>query len=219
MTPTLETGRSVAVAGATGLVGRAVVRHLLADPSVARVVALVRRPVSQPAHPKFEAAVVDFDRLPEHDALLAVDQVVCALGTTIKQAGSRERFRQVDFGYPFELARIGVRQGARHFLLVSALGADRGSTFFYNRVKGELEAALRALPYRSLTVLRPSLLLGNREEFRLGEEVASRLGFLAPPKYKPVEAEAVAKALAKAARADLPGVRVIESKAIRELAA
>jgi uncharacterized protein YbjT (DUF2867 family) len=212
-------GRTVAIAGATGLVGRATVRLLLADPTVERVTALVRRPISQPAHPKFHAAVVDFDRLAECDDLLAVDQVVCALGTTIKQAGSRERFRQVDFGYPFELARIGVRQGARHFLLVSALGADAGSAFFYNRVKGDLEEVVRALPYRSLTILRPSLLLGNREEFRLGEEVASRLAFLAPPRVKPVEAEAVAQVLVKAARADLPGERVIESKAIRELAA
>jgi len=212
-------GRTVAIAGATGLVGRATVRLLLADPSVERVTALVRRPISQPAHPKFHAAVVDFDRLAEYDGLLAVDQVVCALGTTIKQAGSRERFRQVDFGYPFELARIGVRQGARHFLLVTALGADAGSAFFYNRVKGDLEEVVRALPYRSLTILRPSLLLGNREEVRLGEEVAARLSFLAPSRVKPVEAETVAQALVMAARADLPGERIIESKAIRELAA
>jgi uncharacterized protein YbjT (DUF2867 family) len=207
--------RRVALAGGTGLVGREVLRRLLVDPGVAEVVALVRRAPGWAPHPKLRTEVVDFARLEAHEDALRVDQVACALGTTRKQAGSRSRFRAVDFGIPFSLARVALAQGARHFLLVSALGADPGSRVFYNRVKGELEEAVRTLPYRSVTLLRPSLLLGDRAEFRLGEEVAKRLSFLFPPPYRPVEAAAVAEALVAAARADASGVRVIASREIR----
>lgn len=117
----------------------------------------------------------------------------------------------MDLGYPLALARLGVAQGARHFLLVSALFANPRSRNFYGRVKGELEEALRALPYRSITIARPSLLLGDRGEFRLGEEIAERTAFLWPRRYKPVHGRIVAAALVQAARDDAPGVRVIES--------
>lgn len=211
--------RTVAVAGATGLVGGEVLRQLLADPSVSRVTALVRRAGALNSHSKLEECVVDFDALHRHEDALRVDQVVCALGTTIKKAGSQERFREVDLGYPFALARVALAQGARHFLLVSAVGADAGSRVFYNRVKGELEESLRALPYRSLTIVRPSLLLGDREEFRPGEEVGRRVARLITPlipaRYKPVHARDVAAALVEAAREDRSGTRVIESREIR----
>ena len=119
-----------------------------------------------------ELHVIDFDRLASYASLLAVDQILCALGTTIRKAGSQQAFRTVDFEYPAEIARLGIERGARHFLLVSALGADARSRVFYNRVKGELENAVLALPYRAHTIVRPSLLLGEREETRLGERSA-----------------------------------------------
>jgi uncharacterized protein YbjT (DUF2867 family) len=147
-----------------------------------------------------------------------VNAIICALGTTIRQAGSRERFRRVDLEYPLAVARLGLQRGARHFLLVSSLGASARSRVFYTRVKGELEDALLAMPYPAITIARPSLLLGQRAEFRLGEEVARRLAPLVPGPYKPVPAAAVAAALVRAAREDRPGHRIIESAEIRRLA-
>jgi uncharacterized protein YbjT (DUF2867 family) len=162
---------------------------------------------------------VDFDRLDAHRDALVADQLICALGTTIKVAGSRERFRLVDRDYPLALARLGLEQGVRHFLLVSALGADAHSRVFYNRVKGELEDALAALPLRSLSIVRPSLLLGRRAEFRLGEQVLKRLAFLVPGKYGPVHARDVAAALVRLAKEDAPGRRIVESAELRAWAA
>jgi uncharacterized protein YbjT (DUF2867 family) len=207
------------VLGATGLVGGECLRLLLDDPDVARVVAVVRRPLPDPVEsPKLRVEVVDFDRLAAYGELFAMEQIFCALGTTIKQAGSQEAFRRVDLDYALAAAHLGVERGARHFLLVSAVGASAQSRIFYNRVKGELEDALRTLPYRSVTIVRPSLLVGERREFRLVEQIGKRIGWLAPAKYKPVSATRVAEALVRAARDDQPGMRIIESKEISRAA-
>jgi uncharacterized protein YbjT (DUF2867 family) len=198
------------------LVGSHCLRLLAADPAFSRVVALVRRPLPRElVQSKVEPHVGDFDRLAEHEELFAVDQILCALGTTIRAAGSQERFRLVDYEYPLAAARLGLAQGATHYLLVSALGANARSRVFYSRVKGQLEAAIAALPYRSVTVARPSLLLGPRAEYRLGEQIAKRFAFLAPNKYRPVDAHAVAATLVRAAQEDAPGWRVIESSEMR----
>jgi uncharacterized protein YbjT (DUF2867 family) len=217
-------GRSVLLCGATGLVGGECLRLLVADPAVERVVVPTRRPLpSSPggtaAARKVEQRVVDFDRLADAASAMDVEQVFCALGTTMRKAGSRERFRTVDLEYPLQIARLAREQGAGHFLLVSAKGANSGSRIFYSRVKGELEDAVAALDYPAVTIVRPSLLLGEREEFRLGERVAERLSFLAPPSLRPVPAADVAAALMQAARADRDGRHVIESKEISNLAA
>jgi uncharacterized protein YbjT (DUF2867 family) len=209
--------KSVLLLGATGLVGSHCLRLLASDPAFSRVVVLTRRalPVEQ-ASRSVEPHVVDFDNLAGHPELFRVDQILCALGTTIRQAGSQARFRAVDYEYPLQAARLGLAEGASHYLLVSSIGANARSRAFYTRVKGELESALLALPYRSVTIVRPSLLLGPRAEHRLGEQVAKRLAFLTPRKYKPVHAHAVAATLVGAARDDIPGRRIIESHEIRE---
>lgn len=215
-----DAARSVLLVGATGLVGRECLRLLLADPEVIHLVVATRRPLPiDVAAAKLDARVVDFDRLHGHPDLFAVDQIICALGTTMRQAGSRERFRAVDFDLPLRIARLGLAHGARHVLLVSSIGADARSRAFYTRVKGELEDAIRALGYPSVTIVRPSLLRGKRGERRVGERVALRLMRFAPRKWKPVGASAVAEVLARAARQDAPGVRVIESAAILEMTA
>jgi uncharacterized protein YbjT (DUF2867 family) len=219
-------GRIVMVLGATGLVGGELLRQLLGSREVARVVAPGRRLVAlPPAVPrehaaKLDARVVDFDRLERTaEAFNGVSQIFCALGTTIRQAGSQERFRRVDHDYPVEAARLGLRLGARHFLLVSAIGADAGSRVFYNRVKGEVERDIRSLGYRAVTIVRPSLLLGERGEFRLGEEVAKLVGRLAPRRWAPVHVRDVARVLVDAAERDESGVRVVESGDIPRAAA
>ena len=220
MTPGAERARrAVVIAGATGLVGRECLGLLLEDPSFERVTALVRRPLDDaPKSPKLTTCLVDFDRLEAAAPLLAADQVICALGTTIAEAGSRERFRRVDLEYPLALARLASERGVSHFLLVSSLGADARSRVFYGRVKGELEDALAALPFRSLSIVRPSLLLGERKERRLGEELAKPFGFLFPRRYRPIRAGDVAAALVRLAAEDAPGRRVVESAEMREWA-
>jgi uncharacterized protein YbjT (DUF2867 family) len=212
--------KSVLLLGATGLVGSHCLRLLATDPAFDRVVVPTRRPLPRElALRRVEAHLVDFDNLATHASLFRVDQIICALGTTIKRAGTQEAFRVVDYDYPLTAARLGQEQGAKHFLVVSSLGADARSRVFYSRVKGELESAVLALSYRSVTIVRPSLLLGPRAEYRLGEQIAKRLAFLVPTKYKPVDAHAVASVLVRAAKADVPGRRIIESSEIRALTA
>lgn len=208
-------GRSVLLAGASGLVGAEVLDQLKADTTVTRIVVIGRRPMPS-LDPRIEAQVVDFDTLSSRADLFAVDQIICALGTTMKQAGSKEAFRRVDLEYPLAMARLGLAHGARHFLLVSALGADVDSRVFYNQVKGEVEDGLRPLGYRSVTIVRPSLLLGKRKEFRPFERLAMIVGEVVPGRYRPVRARDVAKALVAAARKDEPGLRIIESEHIKD---
>ena len=207
----------VVVAGATGLVGRACIAAFAAAGH--RVIALARR---QPAAGELPTGatvrVVDWEHLDASMESLDASHIVCALGTTMKQAGSPDRFRRVDHDYPLMLARITRRLGARHFLHVSALGADPGSRVFYNRVKGEVERELAALDFPSLTIARPSLLLGARAETRPLESLMQRLGWLMPAKYAPIEARDVAAALVRLAEADQPGVQIVESRALRALA-
>lgn len=210
---------SIAIVGVTGLVGGECLRLALAEPGVSRVVALARRPVVVPGgEGRLEAHVVDFERHETFAQLLAVDAVICALGTTIKVAGSQAAFRRVDHDYPLAVARAAQEQGARHFLLVSALGADAGSRIFYNRVKGEVERDLGALGFPALTIARPSLLVGERGQFRLGEEVGKRLGFLMPRQWKPIAASDVAAALVRSVLEDRAGACVLESGAMRDAA-
>ena len=154
------TARTVALAGATGLVGRAILEGLLADPSIVLVHALGRRELPV-ADRKLASHVVDFAALPP---LPPLDEVYLALGTTIKVAGSQATFRAVDFDANLTVARAALAAGARRAGLVSAMGADANSRVFYNRVKGELEDALAQLPFAGLVIARPSLLVGDRRK-------------------------------------------------------
>lgn len=200
--------------GATGLVGREILALLLRDERVETVRALVRRRTGVTS-PKLDEQVVDLDAMERRPELFAVDAIFCGLGTTIKVSGSQERFRVVDHDYPLRAAKLGHEAGARQYLLVSALGASEHSRVFYNRVKGETERDIRELRYESTTIARPSLLLGDRPEFRLGEVVFSRFGWLMPPAYRPIHAREVARALVAASHEARPGVRILESREMR----
>ena len=210
---------SVALLGGTGLVGRHCLELLVADRAFDRVVVVVRRKFAEAMAPRVEAHLIDFDQLEAHADVLAVDHVMCALGTTLHAVGgSRERFRAIDHDIPLTAARLAFRKGARHFLLVSSIGADAASRFFYLRVKGELEDALRSIGFRSVTIVRPSVLLGEREEFRIGEELAKRFRRLVPGRFRPVHARDVAQALVRSAKDDVPGLHILESEEIVALA-
>ena len=191
----------VMLLGATGLTGGKVLQGLLGREEVSQVVALVRHKLPT-LHDKLAQHEVDFDRLEDHAELFDVDVIICCLGTTIKKAGSQDQFRKVDLGYPMKAGELGRSRGVRAFILMSAIGASSSSTIFYNRVKGELEDALRDLDYPYLSIYHPSLLLGDRKEQRTAEA----LGIKAMPlvnrlligpldKYRGIEAQTVASAM------------------------
>lgn len=208
--------RSVLLAGATGLIGGQILQGLIRDDEVSEVRLLVRRPLDRSlVGPKVRQLVADFEALDAHPEWFRVDQVFCALGTTMRHAGSRAAFRHVDFDYPLTLAWLAEAQGARHFLLVGSAGADARSRVFYNRVKGELENAVRRIGFATLTIARPSFLVGPRQELRLGEIVMTRLAYLFPAAVKPVHAQQVASALVRAARNDNPGIFILDNVALR----
>jgi len=193
--------RSVAVAGATGLVGRQLVQRLCADRGVAVVYALARRAL-EAADPKFVVLPVDFSALPE---LPPMDEVYLALGTTIKVAGSQAAFQAIDLDANLAVARAAHTAGARRVGLVSAMGANAHSRIFYNRVKGQLEQALAMLDLDALVIARPSLLRGDRaalgQAVRRGEVWGDRVGRalrpLIPRGWRVIEAADVAAALVR----------------------
>ena len=207
--------RTALLAGATGLVGNQVLSLLLADAAWTRVVTVGRRAAAL-HHPKLEQRVADLGALDGVSDLPHVDDVFCCLGTTIKQAGSQAAFRRVDHEFVVALGRAGLRAGAVQFLLVSAIGASPASRVFYSRVKGETEAAIAQLHYRSTQIFQPSLLLGQRAEFRLGERIAMLAApVLSAPligrfrRYRPITAETVARAMVRIARDAPPGLHVL----------
>jgi uncharacterized protein YbjT (DUF2867 family) len=218
--------RTTIVLGGTGLVGGHLVRVLSADEGVGAVVAPVRRAVTLWADdPRIAAPVVDFDALDDHRRWLTGDQLFICLGTTRKKAGSKEAFRRVDCDYVIHAARVAADAGVQEVFLVSSAGANAGSAVFYSRVKGEAEAAVSALPFRTAFLLRPSILVGDRQESRSAERMGIFVGRLLAPlmvgparRYRPIEALAVACAMAHIAREPKPGVHVLESEQIQALA-
>lgn len=208
----------VLLAGATGLVGTQMLACLAADARVAQVVALQRRDArGGDGSGAVRRVAVDFECLDAApDTLFEADAALCALGTTIRLAGSQAAFRRVDHDYVAAFARRARAGGVRRFGLVSALGADPRSRVFYNRVKGEAEATLRALGFEVLVIARPSLLLGERREFRLGERLSAPFGRLLPARWRAIEAAQVARALVNATLQGPAGVHVLENAQLLE---
>lgn len=200
--------------GATGLVGSHVLELALTDPRVSGVTAPTRRPL--PPQPGLSAPTLDFDELPQDPSIWAADAVVCALGTTLKTAGSRDRFYRVDHDYPLEIARLAKAHGARTFVLNSAKGADLKSLFFYSRVKGETERDILALGFEQTVLVRPGLIDGPRPEPRPMElwagRVLSVLKPILPASMQANRPEAIARAMLDAAISAAPGVTVVPSE-------
>jgi uncharacterized protein YbjT (DUF2867 family) len=214
-----DQSRKAVVAGGTGLVGGALLQLLAGDARYSHVTSLVRREI--PQLPGVAVQRADFERLDEL-ALPDVDDAFCCLGTTRRDAGSAAAFRRVDLDYVVAFARRAKRAGALRFMLVSSLGASSGSPFLYPRTKGECEAAISAIGFTAVVIVRPSFLLGARAQERAGEAVALRVARVIEPllvgplrKYAPVDAFTVARALARAAATAPPGITIIESDAIR----
>jgi len=211
--------KTALVAGATGLIGNQLLNLLLDSNRYDIVKAVTRKPIHQ-IHQKLENLVIDFDQLHVDSILLKADDVFCCLGTTIKQAGSKPAFKKVDYEYPLTLARLTKELGAEQYLLVSSLGAKKNSSFFYNRVKGEIEEAVASIGFDALHIFRPSLLLGHRSEKRSGEGAATFLfkyfNFLIPRKYDAIDSDKVAKAMLHYATLEQRGVHIHESMRLQQ---
>jgi len=178
------------------------------------VLAPTRRPLAE--HPHLENPVGDpAVFLPQLEG--RVDIAYCCLGTTLKQAGSESAFKAVDLDMVVAFSKRAREMGARHLLVISAVGADPTSSIFYNRVKGEMEEALKAQDWPQLTIVRPSLLLGERTEPRLTETLAAPFSKLIPGKYRGIEACTLARALWRLALEEEDGIRIVESDELRKL--
>lgn len=208
------TPQNILIAGATGLVGEHLLDRVLNEPTVTRVLAPSRRPLAPHPHlsnPQGELLSL----LPQLQG--PVDTAFCCLGTTIKQAGSEQAFRAVDQDLVLAFAQRARELGARHLLVISALGADAQSKVFYSRVKGEVEQALRAQDWPQLTITRPSLLLGERQQPRFAESLLAPLSRLVPGKYRGIHAHVLSRALWRLALEEGSGTRIIESHQLRRL--
>ena len=203
--------------GASGLVGSELLKLLLENTEYDKVKIFVRTSLSV-QHPKLEEIIFDVDSVSNLESQITGDVLFCCLGTTIKVAGSQEAFRKVDYSLPLLFANIAKKNGVEKFLLVSSLGADKSSSNFYLRVKGEVEAALGSIGFKTLIIVRPSMLLGKRKQFRFGEligkAVMKSLSFVfigKLRKYKAIEATKVAKAMSILSIQESQGFQIFES--------
>jgi uncharacterized protein YbjT (DUF2867 family) len=207
--------RTAIVLGSTGLVGSELVKILTATDFYGSVLLLNRR-ASGYAHPKLSETIIDFDA-PVLDGIHGED-LYCAIGTTLRKAGSKAAQFTIDCEYPTKIARMLRAQGTRQMILVSSVGADPQAATFYLRTKGQLETNLMGMAFESTVILRPSFLVGQRAEFRAGEAVAIAAMKLLSPlmlgafrKYRGIEANKVAARMVAEANAGVAGVRIIES--------
>ena len=210
--------------GASGLVGGHCLDFLLSSAAYHKVVTYVRKPL-QIQNAKLVQHKIDFDNLPDYQHLIKGDDLFCCLGTTLAKAGSREAFQKVDYTYIYEIAKLGAANKVNQFLLISSVGADPDSLFFYNQVKGKTELAVKKQKYWSIHIFQPSVLLGERNENRWGEAIAGRIGKVLDnisggllSKYRPVEADVVAKAMVNAAQGLQGGLHIYPSHHLQKMA-
>lgn len=212
------------VIGASGLTGNSLTATLLSDPAISLVKVIVRKPLPL-EHPKLQNIVLSFDDLPALQAALQGDILFCCIGTTIKKAGSQKAFQEVDREIPLRCAEIAKRNGVKQFLLISAIGANAAARNFYLRTKGQTEQGIARSGFESIHIFRPSLILGERDEFRMGEKIGAVImqitSFLLQgklKKYRGIEAQAIARAMKKIALRQIKGTHIYESDEIQGIA-
>jgi uncharacterized protein YbjT (DUF2867 family) len=210
--------KTAIIAGASGLIGNDLIKLLIENTNYEKIIAIGRKPLSINST-KLIQIQVDFENLALHQNELFGEDVFCCLGTTIRKAGSESNFKKVDFDYCMNLANVAKQNGAKRFYLVSALGANSSSTIFYNHVKGKLENALIELNFESLYIFRPSLLLGKRTEFRIGEKIMqlifkpiSKIMIGGLRKYAAIESKTVAKSMDYFATKSATGIHIISNE-------
>lgn len=214
--------KSAIVAGATGLVGSHLSKLLIQSNEFDDITLLVRK--GHDLHIDGASVLeVDYEHLEDFNEYLKTDVVFCCLGTTIKKAGSKANFRTVDFEYPLNLAKLSLRNGSKQFNIITANGANSKSFFFYNRVKGDVEKAIAELSFQNVNIFRPSLLLGERNEKRVGENVGAAIANVVNPllvgklkKHQAVKGDVVARSMLRVSLKDLSGVQIIQSDDIQK---
>ncbi len=212
--------KSAILFGSSGLIGSCLLEQLLADDRYGEIKIFVRKP-SQISHPKLDEFLIDFNKLDDYRDLIKGDDLFCCLGTTIKVAGSEAAFRRVDYEWVRWCAVSSYENHVKNFLVISSMGANADSKNFYLRTKGEMEKAVAAFNFNKTVILRPSMLLGDRKEFRFGEAIGKFFMILfsvfIPKRYKAVEAEDVAAAMIKAANDEKILGGIMENELIRNL--
>lgn len=214
--------KTAMVIGATGLVGKELVGQLLEDGRFGRVLVFVRRATGR-THPKLEEHLVDFNHPAGWRDLMRGDVLFSAMGTTIGKAGSQEAQYKIDYTYQYDAAQAAAENGVPTYVLVSSAGANARSRIFYSRMKGELEEAVKGLPFSQIRIIQPGILAGDREEFRLGERIGigvmSVLGHVPGlTAYKPYPASVVARAMVHAALNEEGRIRTYNLKEVFRLA-
>jgi len=213
--------KTALVFGATGLIGAHIVQELLAHESYQKVLLFVRKPLNI-QNEKVQEIITDYDHLDKVKDRLVGDDLFISLGTTMAKAGSKEAFYKVDYKYIFNVAQLAAQNNIKHLLLVSSMGADKNSSIFYTKVKGELEQAIQNLNIPTISIFRPSLLLGDREEKRFGERIFTTLStylsflYFGPfKKYTPIKASKVAKTMVMVANeTQNSNIEIYESETI-----
>lgn len=213
--------KTVLLAGSTGLIGMNLLEKLKTDPQIDHISALVRKKSSTIGKSKkLKQILVDFDALKVFESDLKGTFFICTLGTTIKKAKTQEQFFKVDHDYPLELAKIALKNGARHLIIVSSVGANDKSPIFYNRTKGQLETELKKLDYESIHIIQPSLLVGKRQEHRSGERFSlwfsNLMSFMIPIKYKPIDINIVSNKIIKIIHDPSTGIHTYHGSDIYE---
>lgn len=216
--------KTALIIGSTGLIGAQLLQNLLDNTDYEKVITFNRADTGI-KHPKLSEKIIDFDKPETYENSIKGDDFFCTIGTTIKQAGSKESFKKVDFEYPKQFATLASKNGVKQFLLISSMGADSKSDSFYLKTKGEIEDFLKATPFKGIAIFRPSLLLGDRKEFRFGEKIGGFLmktfSFLFIGKlknYKPIQSMTVAKALELIAQKEISGFKIYNSAEIEAIA-
>lgn len=216
--------KTAIIIGSTGLIGSHLLNLILNSNDYLNVITFVKRDAGI-KHKKLTQHIIDFDKPETYKELVVGDDLFCTIGTTIKKAGNKEAFRKVDFEYPRQFATFALRNKVKQFLIISSLDADAKSGNFYLKTKGEIQDFLKECKFESVSVLQPSLLLGDRKEFRLGEKIGAffmkTLSFMFLgnlKKYKAIEAKTVAKAMLVIAQKNNSGFKIYESDVIQEIA-
>lgn len=206
--------KTALIIGATGLIGSTLVKQILENTAYSKVVLLLRKPLNI-SHSKLIQEIIDFDKLDA--SKIMGDDLFCAMGTTLSKAGSKEVQYKIDCTYPYEIGKIAKANGVKQYILVSSVGANFDSSNFYLKTKGDLEKKVQSLDFHNFVSLRPSMLLGDREEFRLGEKIGTVLSTVLSPllfgnlrKYHGINAFDVAKAMQRFANKELSGVKFVE---------
>jgi uncharacterized protein YbjT (DUF2867 family) len=218
-------GKKAIIAGASGSIGNSLVKQLLTNETYTEVLVLVRRDLGI-KHPKLQQLVLNFEEINNYAAQITGDVVFCCLGTTKSQTPDQGEYRKIDYQYPLDIAWIAQTNGARSYHLISAIGADKNSSTFYIRTKGEVERDLKAVPFESIHIYRPSLLDGERKQHRILEKISNVVMRVINPllfgglkKYRSIRVSTVARAMILNSMEEKKGVFVYESDRIQKTGA